>query len=564
MKKKMIDYIREIIERTEKETKKQFEERTKWRPVKVLARRLNINNDEALIFAYGYFATLTAGEFNANEIREKVSNDPFDLVRVLEVLKQLNDKNIIKGFGNSVNSDFKITADIILKIGSNKSIKTQTKNKNKDIFQLTDELITIFYLRFELLNTPDEFYEEIDEFYEKNKNYAPFKFLIKNNVSQDEWLIFLHAFLSHMNGEGFSSVKKGAKHLYRSATHQFSIKSKLIKGDAKIIKNGLVEFIGNEYKSADRIRVSKKSMKAILKEHYDVVMANMEDIRENDEILVPEKITGRQLFYNKNEKKQLKVIKDIIAPNRLDKVQKNLENAGHKIGVCVLFYGEPGTGKTESVLQLAKENNRPIMKVDIASIKDKYIGESEKNLKNIFQQYNEICKNSDIIPILLFNEADALLNKRIRVKQSSDQMNNAMQNILLEELENFRGVMFATTNLIPNLDTAFERRFLYKVKFNKPSKNVRKMIWSAQLTDFKDLSSGKTKKDFNELVEHFDLSGGQIENVVRKVRLDTILYDKPLDLKKLQQLCKEERLKQNKQTKRKIGFVINNGKNISS
>ncbi len=96
-------------------------------------------------------------------------------------------------------------------------------------------------------------------------------------------------------------------------------------------------------------------------------------------------------------------------------------------GFACLFYGAPGTGKTESVLQIARQTGRDIMQVDIAGMRDKYVGESEKNIKAVFQNYRELCKKSEVMPILFFNEADALINKRTeRIEHSVDKMDNAM------------------------------------------------------------------------------------------------------------------------------------------
>jgi SpoVK/Ycf46/Vps4 family AAA+-type ATPase len=127
---------------------------------------------------------------------------------------------------------------------------------------------------------------------------------------------------------------------------------------------------------------------------------------------------------------------------------------------------------------LAIDTNREIMKVEISQSKSMWFGESEKIIKRIFTDYKAFAKESKQTPILLFNEADAILSKRNAAGSSNvAQTENAIQNILLEEFENFEGILIATTNLASNLDTAFERRFLYKVQFQKPSVNIRAKIW---------------------------------------------------------------------------------------
>ncbi len=98
----------------------------------------------------------------------------------------------------------------------------------------------------------------------------------------------------------------------------------------------------------------------------------------------------------------------------------------------------------------------------------------------IFSTYTKALKYFEQAPILLFNEADALLGRRIKVSHYSDQMNNTMQNILLQEMEDFKGILIATTNMQESLDPAFERRFLFKIKFGEPKIKARKEIWKQQ------------------------------------------------------------------------------------
>jgi len=107
-----------------------------------------------------------------------------------------------------------------------------------------------------------------------------------------------------------------------------------------------------------------------------------------------------------------------------------------------------------------------------------------------------------------------------------------MQNILLEELENFDGIFFATTNLLDNMDDAFDRRFLYKVKYEKPSAKIRKQIWQDKM---KDLTENEL-----DIIKKFDLSGGQIENISRKYLINSILKLEKLDITKLSELCMSE------------------------
>ncbi len=148
--------------------------------------------------------------------------------------------------------------------------------------------------------------------------------------------------------------------------------------------------------------------------------------------------------------------------------QARVSKSGLPPGLTVLLHGAPGTGKTVAALNLAHAGGRPVLQVDMSQVRDKYVGESEKNVSAVFRRWREYRKKDGPAPLLLLNEADALVGRRVAVGHSVDQMHNIMQNVLLEELERFDGILVATTNLLDNIDAAFDRRFLFKLRFDPP------------------------------------------------------------------------------------------------
>ena len=224
-----------------------------------------------------------------------------------------------------------------------------------------------------------------------------------------------------------------------------------------------------------------------------------------------------------------------------------MQESGLRCGFTCLFYGALGTGKTETVLQLAHQSGRDIYQVNVSQIKSSWVGDSEKNIKRIFDTYREIARRSTTTPILLFNEADAIINKRMEGADSAvNKMENTIQNIILQEMETLDGILIATTNLAQNMDRAFERRFLYKIKFEKPTLEARMHIWHEMIPT---LSEGDTKT----LAEKYDFSGGQIENIARHNTINGILYgEKGNTLEALISYCDKEYL--DTKGTRKIGF----------
>ena len=232
--------------------------------------------------------------------------------------------------------------------------------------------------------------------------------------------------------------------------------------------------------------------------------------------LGPEEIKAKTLYYNDAEQRQLTTLLEAFQPKNMEQLQCRMKERGLPSGVAALFFGSPGTGKTESALQLARLTGRAIVQVDISATKSMWFGQSEKIVKQIFTDYKALCEHAPITPILFLNEADALLSKRKSNQSNVGQTENAIQNILLEEIEKLEGILIATTNLELNLDSAFDRRFLFKVRFEKPDLLQRQKIWADKRPQYEDglLTS---------LASQFDLSGGQIDNIVRKTEIDYIL-----------------------------------------
>lgn len=266
----------------------------------------------------------------------------------------------------------------------------------------------------------------------------------------------------------------------------------------------------------------------------------------NKDIIKSTQIKKKELFYNANEARQISRLKTLLGTQGYQNVQDRLTDSGLRGGITCLFYGAPGTGKTECVMQLARETGRDIMQVDLSAIRDKYVGESEKNIKEIFTRYKKYSKSCETVPILLFNEADAIINNRLETTLSSvDKMDNAIQNIILQELETLEGIMIATTNLAGTLDKAFDRRFLFKVEFTAPAIDAKKSIWHSMIPHIND-------SDCQNLAETFDFSGGQIENIARKCTIEYAITGEMPSVNQIRNFCQEESL--NRNNCRKVGF----------
>jgi len=265
------------------------------------------------------------------------------------------------------------------------------------------------------------------------------------------------------------------------------------------------------------------------------------------DVLRPETIVEKHLFFSDDVASQIEEMAGFLDRQRYSEIRDRMRQYGFRSGFACLFYGAPGTGKTESVYQLARRSGRSIMVVDVPQIKSKWVGDSEKNIKALFDRYRALVGRSELAPILLFNEADAIIGiRKAAAENSVDKMENAIQNIILQEMETLDGIMIATTNLVGNLDKAFERRFLYKVCFEKPDAAIRGQIWKLMVNDLK-------VREAEQLAAGYDFSGGQIENVARKYVISCILHGKPSNrLSMLRSYCDAEQLESSRA--HRIGF----------
>ncbi|MFK5976113.1 MAG: ATP-binding protein [Sulfurovum sp.] len=211
-------------------------------------------------------------------------------------------------------------------------------------------------------------------------------------------------------------------------------------------------------------------------------------------------------------------------------VFKKLKSWGLKdkkkgIDARIIFYGVAGTGKTMTAMSLAKTLKKPILSFDCSKILSMYIGESEKNVRKIFDDFKELSAKAKVEPILLLNEADQFLSARSQgAGSSADKMHNQMQNIFLEQIERFEGILIATTNLLDNIDKAFSRRFNHKIEFKKPAKKQRVKLWKSMIP-----KSAEYAKDFDiEILSKYEITGGQINLIVKNTAYKVAVRDKSI------------------------------------
>ncbi|MCR6592396.1 ATP-binding protein, partial [Campylobacter insulaenigrae] len=471
-------------------------------------------------------------------------------------------KNLIeKGFIVQIFSDFKISknsnltlnllqsdlslSEVFLQVLENKQIDEFLKDEPYENYAayLKDEFFRVeLYqrLRFLLKNTANT---KIKEDIKKFENYIKqrlYKSKITNiladifkehNLNDKESLIFI----SLLKEEYLLNTENSYSRDYNFLLHLISDDEKdkkqnylLLDENSKLLSSNLVEM--DEFVNS----LGDISKTFYLSDDILQKIVNFKEPKKNKKIQLKNLVKEQDIFELIESNTD---INDVIMPqstkNLLEnilkqqdkKVLERLNKWGIKsnknIEAKIIFYGPAGTGKTMSALSMAKAMKKSVLSFDCSKILSKYVGESEQNVRKIFDTYKELCQNSKQNPILLLNEADQFLSTRIESSGGADKMHNQMQNIFLEQIENFSGVMIATTNFLESLDVAFSRRFEYKIEFKKPDFTQRLMIWEKSLP-----KNAKFDEQFDKkILANYDLSGAQIVMVIKNTALKAAIAE---------------------------------------
>ena len=514
--------------------------------IKYMSTKLELTKEQSVMMAL----FINHSDDNRILIRDISKDMDCSTIRILRYLKdieELEKRELIRCCRERRSSlSFRVPYDVIEAFKRDEKYVPK-KCKNLTCVELFSELEEIFQLRQDYELTFDAMSQKIHSLLEDNPQLL-FTKAIKQygwEEMEEEKMLFLLFCHLYVNNNDNNILFRDLDFLYDNKRTWNRVKNQLARGRHILFIEDIIEN-NNDDGMLDResFRMTQKAKDEFFPE-LDLKNRNNNDQRKD--IVKCEKIVEKQLFYGKNIQAQIDELSQLLDNAHYQEVHSRMKESGFRCGFTCLFYGAPGTGKTETVLQLARKTGRNIMQVNISQIKSCWVGESEKNIKRLFDNYRELVKKSEVTPILLFNEADAIINKRMEGAQSSvNKMENSMQNIILQEMENLDGILIATTNLAGNMDKAFERRFLYKIKFEKPTLEARISIWHTMMPA---LEENVTRT----LASKYDFSGGQIENVARHYAINNILHgqtDNVIDT--LTAYCDKERIE--KETNKKIGF----------
>ena len=546
----LLTAIEQIVEkaRDSQLSKEFFRKADKY--IKYVSAKLDLTKEQSVMLAL--FINLSDDDsIRLYQLSNYVQCPTVRILRYMNEIDELEKRELIRCHRNTRGCckgiSYRVPFDVIeaMKRNENYTPRNCTGLTCQELF---GELEEIFELRRDKEITYETMAQKINSLFSDNSHLL----FVKSTNScfpdeddeDDKMLLVLFCHLCVNDGDdniGYHDLD----FLYDDKREWNRQKNELSRGNHFLLLNDIIEY-NNEYGMVNRdsFRITRKYKEEELNE---VAINRRNRNKNNSDFIHSDKIVEKQLFYGRSIQNQIDELGGLLDEGHYQEITSRMKKAGFRCGFTCLFYGAPGTGKTETVLQLARQTGRDILQVDVSKIKSCWVGESEKNIKSLFDTYKDKVKKSSIAPILLFNEADAIINKRQEgAEHGVDKMENSIQNIILQEMENLDGIMIATTNLAQNMDKAFERRFLYKIKFEKPTLEARMHIWHEMIPTLSDA-------DTKILAEKYDFSGGQIENIARHNAINGILYgDKANSIDSLMAYCDNERLETKES--RKIGF----------
>ena len=350
-------------------------------------------------------------------------------------------------------------------------------------------------------------------------------FIVENELNEKEEIIFLALLKEEYTGTN-EAVREGNYLLdLVSADEVDRIKNRsLLDDNSKLISDGILECdeLFGAFGGFSRIFfISEDVLNSLLHPRKKQKITHL--VKDTIFDLVESEITLDDIVLPTETKKMVNQVLKQVDKRVMNLLKKWGIKESEEINAKIIFYGEPGTGKTVTAKAIARELNKPLLSLDSSKILSMYVGESEKNVRKLFDEYYEIADKLKTKPVLLLNEADQFLSTRTTSSLSSaDKMHNQMQNIFLEQIENFEGVLIATTNLLETIDRAFSRRFDYKVKFNRPEFKDRIKLWELKLPQNADL-----EVDIQKLAK-YELTGAQIEVIVKNTAIKVAMKRKPV------------------------------------
>ena len=514
--------------------------------IRYVADLLSISHIQSCLFAIIFIFQLDDSEISFERLLKFlgfITTDYFDLQGDMQVLLDKGHLRYKRSrrSNNLFYSSFYINEKVVDAIFNSTSIQDAVNEPLEDINQFCGHISRVIQnCSLENFNF-FETIEIIEKVEDKNASLDTIIQLKRILEIQDRALIYdlVHELIT-TNNTTFDLLPSLIQ-LYGRVDSQ-SVLRTFTNNKSDLQKLGLVEIISNGYIQDATITLTSKTKELFFGKNAELYSNKI----TYKNIIKYDSIYPKELFFDEQVKRQLNLLKQGLLEDNFIELKNTLQSKGFlNNGVSAILYGVSGGGKTSGVFQIARKTGRDIMQLDLSQIRSMYFGESEKQLKEIFNSYKEVCKTSERTPIFLLNECDAILGKRMESSSATDITETTLVNLFLEFFETNTGIIVATTNLINNVDPSFMRRFLFKVKFSTPSPAIIKQI-------LKDKLDSLNENELEIISNKYRLTGAQVDNIFTKITLNSVLTKSNPTLTEIMEYCEQEKISDYKTVK--LGF----------
>lgn len=506
-----------------------------------------------------YYHEDLSDEFDMMRERYNLTNDESIVVAILYTKRQATKETLHKAIADSSCGDL-VNCFLLESLTKKRIISVSSNGENKPMYQLTPHARDAFMKGQEFEVQPiTDCMQSLQELHNH-----PLASLFKG-----QWLKAFTAGFKLAGNQVFLQVHKqfGLASFPKESQIAFWILANYFyhhfsevygKGDdtpdlaegfiVPLVRKGLVDVItSNEGEQGTWYVLSAKAAGALFHGMDEII--KYDQLARFARIEPYSDITTVNLYFSSQVTHEIDALRYVISKKGFERAEQILQRNKRNPAIQSLIWGPPGTGKTEVVRQLAKESERDLISIDISKTTHSGWGDSEKAYRDFFRSYRYVAYISQNVPILLLNEADSLLSKRMgTIERSIDKAENAVTDILLQEFETMHGILIATTNFTYSIDDAFDRRFLFKTELGQPDEMAREHIWKSNIPELSD-------EEARELARAFTLTGAEIQNVATKRGLAELYYMGEMGISFIKELCEKELTLQKKNgIGKKIGF----------
>lgn len=416
------------------------------------------------------------------------------------------------------------------------------KTKHTNFENFLSELEQIRDLKREFILNDDDIaiseliYELIDNY----SNVTEIKWLKSQGLSNSDEALLSFTIFSHIVDQSTLNLNSILPLITTDRFEVFKIEKSILNGKHDLLTGDYICISPDIFRNVTELSLTEKTIKAMCsdyqlkkKEQYSPTMFKMQ---------YPEPF-GEVYLHNNPE---LEAIEKMVSHDFYDKLKNKVPR------LSILLTGAPGVGKTSFINHLSRQSGRVILSANIAQILSCYVGESEKNLVKIFQEAEQAYKLMEIEPIIVFDEAEALLfSRKTKNENAVSQMNNNIISLLLASLDKFRGILICCSNFdfkTGLFDEALHRRFYQICKIEAPTGKALKAIMCCYFPNFEE------KQIIEFLTEFPKITPAQIKNLKNRVEVYTMLNETEISLEILKKFAANDIDFMNKNQHRKIGY----------